>query len=64
MATYSIPSNSGKFIVVVARGGFFSVWNRKHGKMNVEIPCKTKKQADEICKRLNAKDHDGKISVV
>ncbi len=64
MATYSIPPNAGKFIVVVARGGFFSVWNRKYGKMEVSIPVKNKKQADAICKRLNAKDHDGKISVV
>ena len=64
MATYSIPANAGKFIVVVARGGHFAVWNRKSGKGEVTIPVKTKQQADEICRKINRGEHDGKISVV
>jgi hypothetical protein len=63
MATYSIPSNSGKFIVVVAGGGHYAVWNRKHDKNEISIPVKTKKQAREICEKLNKKQHDGTISV-
>ena len=63
MATYEIPKNAGKFIVVVASGGHFAVWNRKQGRGEVTIPVKTKKQADEICKKLNRGEHDGKVSV-
>jgi len=64
MATFSIPPNAGKFIVVVARGGHFAVWNRKHGKMEVSIPVRTKKKADEVCKILNSKQHNGTITVM
>jgi hypothetical protein len=64
MATYDIPKNAGKFTVVVARGGHFAVWNRKIGKDQVSIPVRTKKQAQEICDRLNRGQHNGKISVV
>ena len=64
MATYEIPKNAGKFIVVVAQGGHYAVWNRKYGKHEVSIPVKTKKQADEICARINRGQHNGKISVV
>ncbi len=63
MSSYSITSNSGKFIVVVAAGGHFAVWNRKHGKLDISIPVKTKKQAKEICEKLNRKDHGGAIEV-
>jgi hypothetical protein len=64
MATYEIPKNAGKFIVVVARRGHFAVWNRKQGRGEVTIPVKTKRQADEICRKLNRGEHQGKISVV
>ena len=64
MATYEIPKNAGKFTVVVARGGHYAVWNRKNGRDEVVIPVKSKKQAQEICARLNRGDHQGKISVV
>ena len=64
MATYDIPKNAGKFTVVVARGGHYAVWNRKNGRDEVAIPVKTRKQAEEICARLNRGDHQGKISVV
>ena len=64
MATYDIPKNAGKFTVVVARGGHYAVWNRKNGKDEIAIPVKTKKQAQEICDRINRGQHNGKISVV
>lgn len=64
MATYQIPKNAGKFTVVVARGGHFSVWNRKQGREEISIPVRTRKQADLICARLNRGDHNGKISVI
>jgi hypothetical protein len=49
---------------VVARGGHFAVWNRKHGKDEIAIPVRTQKQAKEICEKLNRGQHNGKISVV
>lgn len=63
MATYEIPKKAGKFIVVVARGGHYAVWNRKNGREEISIPVKSKKQAEAICAKLNRGDHDGKISI-
>jgi hypothetical protein len=63
MATYSIPPNAGKFIVVVARGGHYAVWNRKNGKAEVSIPVRTKAQAQEVCARINKGGHGGSIDV-
>ncbi len=63
MATYSIPSNAGRFTVVVGRGGHYCVWNSKQGKGEVSIPIKNRKQAEEICRKLNRKEHNGSISV-
>jgi hypothetical protein len=64
MALYKIPQNSGKFTVVSARGGHFCVWNRKIGRHEVIIPVRSRKQAEEICQKLNRKDHDGTIEVL
>jgi hypothetical protein len=64
MATYHIPKNAGKFQVVVASGGHFAVWNGKHGRNEVSIPVKTKKQAKEICAKINSGQHDGTIEVL
>jgi hypothetical protein len=64
MASYQIPQNAGKFQVVVASGGHYAVWNGKHGRLEVSIPVKTKKQAREICAKINRKDHDGTIEVL
>lgn len=63
MPTYDVPKNAGKFIVVVARGGHFAVWNRKNGDAEVSIPVRTIGQAREICKKLNQKDRPTQIGV-
>ena len=63
MPTYEVPKNAGKFIVVVAQGGHFAVWNRKHGKGEVSIPVRTVAQAREICEKLNRKDRPTTIDV-
>lgn len=63
MATYRIPKNAGKFIVVVARGGHYAVWNRKQGRGEVSIPVRDKKQAQAICDQINRGEHNGTISV-
>lgn len=63
MATYKIPQNAGSFRVVVAQGGHFAVWNGKFGRNGVSIPVRTKKQAREICEKLNRKEHNGTVDV-
>jgi hypothetical protein len=63
MPTYEIPKNAGKFIVVVARGGHYAVWNRKHGRGEVSIPVRSKAMATELCAKINKGDHDGKVDV-
>jgi hypothetical protein len=62
MQTYTIPKNAGKFTVVVARGGYFAVWNGKHGKHEVRIPIRTLKDARVLCDRINRGEHDGKVT--
>ena len=64
MARFEIPKNAGKFTVVVARGGHYAVWNRKEGKLRVSIPVRTRKQAEEVCAKLNRGEHDGAIEVL
>jgi hypothetical protein len=63
MAKYSVPPNTGKVRVVMGLAGKYAVWNGKQGKNEFRIFCRTKKQAEEVAKRLNAKDHDGSIEV-
>lgn len=64
MAQYKIPQNSGKFTVVTAKGGHFCVWNRKTGRHEITIPIRDRKLADEVCQKLNRKEHNGTIEVL
>lgn len=63
MPTYHVPRNAGKFIVVVAQGGHFAVWNRKNGKGEVSIPIRTVAKAREVCALLNQKGRPEEIVV-
>jgi hypothetical protein len=63
MAVYQIPKKAGKFIVVVARGGHFAVWNRKNGKDEVSIPVRTVARGREICEILNRKGRPETIEI-
>ena len=64
MARYEIPQNTGKVRVAMAGAGVYAVWNGKQGKNEFRILVKTKKQAEEICKIINGKKHDGTIEVL
>jgi hypothetical protein len=64
MALFKIPKKAGKFTVVTAQGGHFCVWNRKSGRQEVIIPIRSRKQADEVCAKLNRGEHDGEIEVL
>jgi hypothetical protein len=63
MPRYEIPQNVGKVTVAMATGGAYAVWNRKQGKHEFRILVKTKKRAEEICKIINSKQHQGWIEV-
>ena len=63
MARYNVPSNVGKVRVVMALGGKFAVWNGKIGKHEFRIFVRTKKQATEVARLINNKQHDGTIDV-
>lgn len=60
---YEIPKNLGKVRVMMALGGKYAVWNGKDGRAKFEILCRTRKQAEEIAKKINSKDHGGEIEV-
>ena len=64
MARYRIPPNIGKVRLVMGLGGTYTVWNGKHGKHEFTIVCRTKKQAQEVCEKINKKQHAGEIEVL
>lgn len=63
MATITIPENAGQFRVQTARAGNLIVTNDRTGKKQVIIPVRSRAQADELCARLNAGEHNGQVSV-
>lgn len=63
MAIYTIPQNAGKVRVAMASGGKYTVWNGKQGRHEFVIACRNRKQAEEIARRINTREHDGEIEV-
>ena len=63
MAKYPVPPNVGKVRVAMALGGMYAVWNGKQGKDEFRILVRTKKQAEEVAKVINAKQHAGEVDV-
>jgi hypothetical protein len=63
MALYKVPKNIGKVRVAMGLGGRFTVWNGKQGKDEFVILCRDRKQAEEVARKINAKEHNGEISV-
>lgn len=63
MATYDIPKNLGKVKVAMGVGGVYMVWNGKQGPGEFSIACRTRKQAEEVAKIINTKQHNGSIDV-
>jgi hypothetical protein len=61
MARIQIPDNPGQFRVIKSYAGTPLIINDKTGKKRITIPCKTRKQADELCERLNSGNHDGQV---
>ena len=63
MSKTFIPKNLGKVRVAMTLGGKFTVWNGKQGPGEFVIKCRNRKHADELCKKINSKDHDGAVDV-
>ena len=63
MSKYAVPANVGKVRVAMALGGKYAVWNGKHGKLEFRIIVRTRKQADEIARQINGKQHGGVVEV-
>ena len=56
-----IPEKAGPYHVVQSMAGTPLVENERTGKTKVRISCKSWEQAEEICRRLNANEHNGII---
>jgi hypothetical protein len=63
MAKLSIPPNTGKVRVAMTLGHKYTVWNGKQGKNEFAIVCRTRKEAEEIARKINSRDHNGEIVV-
>ena len=64
MAVYTIPKNLGKVRVAKGLGHKWMVWNGKQGRGEFAIVCKDRKQAEEVARMINQKEHGGKIEVM
>ena len=63
MPTFKVPPNTGKVRVAMGLGGKFTVWNGKQGQHEFAIPCRTRKQAEEIARIINSKQHNGEVKL-
>lgn len=64
MATYTIPKSLKKVRVAMGLGNVYMVWNGKQGPGEFRIPCRTRKQAEEVARIINSKQHNGEIEVL
>jgi hypothetical protein len=63
MPRIKVPQNAGKVRVAMGLGGKFTVWNGKQGQHEFAIPCRNRKQAEELVKLINSKKHGGEVVV-
>ena len=63
MPKISVPPNTGKVRVAMGLGGKFTVWNGKQGKHEFVIVCRNRKQAEEVAKKINSREHSGEVVV-
>jgi len=63
MAKISVPPNTGKVRVAMTLGGKYTVWNGKQGKNEFAIVCRNRKQAEEVARIINRKEHQGEVEV-
>jgi hypothetical protein len=63
MPKVAVPPNTGKVRVAMGLGGKFTVWNGKQGKHEFVVVCRNRKQAEEIARKINSREHNGEIVV-
>ena len=63
MAKYKVPPNTGRVRVAMGVGGTYAVWNGKQGKNEFRILVRTRKQAEELAKIINSRQHNGAVEV-
>ena len=63
MPLYQIPTSATHFEIAKSRDGSFLVVSHTTGTEGVAIPCRDEAQANEVCAKLNRRDHDGQIEV-
>src|ERR1700722_3924169 len=63
VAKFIVPKNAGKCQVCRHWTGTWTVYNGQGGKSGVNIPCKTREEAERICEKLNTGDHNGQINI-
>ncbi len=61
MAKVRVPPNTGKVKVAMTLGGKWTVWNGKQGKDEFVIILLNRKQATEVARIINSKEHDGEV---
>lgn len=65
MPVYTVPPNSGPFVVVRGKDGEYAVADQHAAtdKTALFIPCRDEPQAIAVRDQLNAGDHDGTVRV-
>ncbi|MEM1012619.1 MAG: hypothetical protein AAGI46_10430 [Planctomycetota bacterium] len=61
MPVYAVPPSLTKFVVAKGSDGSFVVTSETD--RSFVIPCRDQAQAEAICSKLNAGDHDGTLQV-
>lgn len=61
MPRLRIPKNAGKFKIGRSMILTYIVANGKSGGNRVIIPCKSREQAEKLCRKLNEKDRPEEI---
>jgi hypothetical protein len=63
MPLYQIPTTATRFEIAKSKDGAYLVVSDTKGTEGVAILCRDEAQANEVCAKLNQKDHDGTIDV-
>ena len=61
MAKVTIPPNIGKVKVAMTLGNKWTVWNGKQGQHEFVIILNDRKQAQEVARIINSKEHNGEV---
>jgi hypothetical protein len=61
MPRYQIPKDVGEVEVVLTKSGTYAVFSKPSGRHGLKIRCRDREQAEDICRRIREKDHDGEI---